>query len=201
MEGYSHAAVPDRGQPGCQRCPGRAASVVELVRESVPSPYRSNGGYRRRGVCGRVRLGLRRRGPVVSLPSAGIVVPMSIASPLEPPSAAGATSTALEDPRTRALDPVLARLVLAGRISADAAVRAMAMAQDERKSLAAMVTSLQLISGQDWAEAVARHYEFQLVAAEDMPREPLFADTISPRFMRLSAILPILASDTYFLLA
>ena len=66
---------------------------------------------------------------------------MSTASPFEP-RAARAGSTALEDPRTRQLDPVLARLVLAGRISADAAVRATATAQEQRQSLAAAVTSL-----------------------------------------------------------
>ena len=66
---------------------------------------------------------------------------MSTASPLEP-RAPRAASTALEDPRTRQLDPVLARLVLAGRISADAAVRATATAQEQRQSLAAAVTSL-----------------------------------------------------------
>ena len=58
---------------------------------------------------------------------------------------------------------MLARLVLAGRISADAAVRATATAQEQRQSLAAAVTSLGLITSRDWAEAVARHYDFELV--------------------------------------
>ena len=71
---------------------------------------------------------------------------------------------------------MLARLVLAGRISADAAVRATATAQEQRQSLAAAVTSLGLITSRDWAEAVARHYDFELVGADDMPREPLLAD-------------------------
>lgn len=119
---------------------------------------------------------------------------MSTASPLEP-QAARSASTALEDPRTRQLDPVLARLVLAGRISADAAVRATATAQEQRQSLAAAVTSLGLISSRDWAEAVARHYDFELVVGEAFPREPLLADGISPRFLRHTAVLPVRASE------
>ena len=104
-------------------------------------------------------------------------------------------STALEDPRTRHLDPVLARLVLAGRISADAAVRATTTAQEQRQSLAAAVTSLGLITSRDWAEAVARHYDFELVAADDLPREPLLADLVSPRFLKHTAVLPVRATD------
>lgn len=119
---------------------------------------------------------------------------MSTASPLEP-RAARAGSTALEDPRTRQLDPVLARLVLAGRISADAAVRATTTAQEQRQSLAAAVTSLGLITSRDWAEAVATHYDFEMVGAEEMPREPLLADRISPRFLRHTAVLPVRATD------
>ena len=119
---------------------------------------------------------------------------MSTASPLEP-AAPRATSTALEDPRTRQLDPVLARLVLAGRISADAAVRAATTAQEQRHSLAATVTSLGLIASREWAEAVARHYEFELVGPDDMPREPLLADRISPRFLRHTAVLPVRATE------
>lgn len=114
---------------------------------------------------------------------------MSIASPLESPRRG--TSTALEDPRTRQLDPVLARLVLAGRVSADAAVRAMAMAQEQRQGMAATVTGLGLTTSQEWAEAVAQHYEFELVPAEGLPKEPLLADLLSPRFVRHAAILPI----------
>lgn len=119
---------------------------------------------------------------------------MSMASPLEP-QATRSSSTALEDPRTRQLDPVLARLVLAGRISADAAVRATATAQEQRQSLAAAVTSLGLISSRDWAEAVARHYDFELVSGDSFPREALLADGISPRFLRHTAVLPVRATD------
>ena len=119
---------------------------------------------------------------------------MSTALPFEP-RAARAGSTALEDPRTRQLDPVLARLVLAGRISADAAVRATASAQELRQSLAAAVTSLGLITSRDWAAAVASHYDFEMVAAEELPREPLLADRVSPRFLRHTAVLPVRATD------
>jgi general secretion pathway protein E len=116
---------------------------------------------------------------------------MSMAFTLEQPATRGASTSALEDPRIRQLDPVLARLVLAGRISADAAVRAMAMAQEQRQSLAAMVTSLGLISSQDWAQAVATHYDFELVPGDDLPREPLLADLLSPRFLRHAGVLPV----------
>ncbi len=119
---------------------------------------------------------------------------MSIASPLEPPPARP-TSTALEDPRTRQLDPVLARLVMTGRISADAAVRATATALEQRQSLAAAVTGLGLITSQDWAEAVARHYDFEMAGPDDLPRELPLADQISPRFLRHAAVLPIRASE------
>ena len=90
---------------------------------------------------------------------------------------------------------MLARLVLAGRISADAAVRATATAQEQRQSLAAAVTSLGLISSRDWAEAVATHYDFELVGGDELPREPLLADGISPRFLRHTAVLPVRATD------
>src|SRR5688500_2516406 len=113
---------------------------------------------------------------------------MSTASPLESRAPRNA-STALEDPRTRQLDPVLARLVRAGRISADAAVRATTTAQEQRQSLAAAVTSLGLITSRDWAEAVARHYDFELVGPDDLPREPLLAEQISPRFLKHTAVL------------
>jgi general secretion pathway protein E len=119
---------------------------------------------------------------------------MSMAYTLEQPTARGTGSTALEDPRTRQLDPVLARLVLAGRISVEAAARAMAMAQEQRQGLAAIVTSLGLITSQDWAEAIAHHYDIELVTADDLPREPLFADLVSPRFLRNAGVLPVRAT-------
>src|SRR4051794_27413552 len=122
------------------------------------------------------------------------LVSMSTALPLQP-RATGAASTALEDPRTRQLDPVLARMVLAGRISADAALRATVTAQEQRQSLAAAVTSLGLITSRDWAEAVARHYEFELVGGGELPREPLLADRISPRFLRHVAVLSVPGGD------
>ncbi|MFO1071218.1 MAG: GspE/PulE family protein [Geminicoccaceae bacterium] len=114
---------------------------------------------------------------------------MSIASPLEPPRSQG--STALEDPRTRKLDPVLARFVLTGRVSVEAAQRAMASAQEQRQSLAATVTGMGLTTSQEWAEAVAQHYEIELVTADELPKEPLLAELISPRFLRYTAVLPV----------
>lgn len=124
---------------------------------------------------------------------------MSIAHPLEPPRRAA--STALEDPRTRQLDPVLARLVQAGRISVEAAVRAMATAQEQRQSLAATVTGLGLTTSQAWAAAVAEHYAFELVTADELPKEPLLADQLSPRFLRHAAVLPVRADEDEVCLA
>ena len=86
-------------------------------------------------------------------------------------------------------------MVLAGRISADAALRATVSAQEQRQSLAAAVTSLGLITSRDWAEAVARHYEFELVGGDELPREPLLAESISPRFLRHVAVLPVRATE------
>ena len=64
--------------------------------------------------------------------------------------------TALEDPRTAHLDPVLASFVRAGRVGADVAAQAEAQAKAERAPVAAVVGRLGLVSSQDWAEAVAR---------------------------------------------
>ena len=124
---------------------------------------------------------------------------MSIASPLEPPRRQA--STALEDPRTRKLDPVLARFVLSGRVSVEAAQRAMAAAQEQRQSLAATVTGLGLTTSQEWAEAVAQHYEIELVTADELPKEPLLAELISPRFLRYTAVLPVRVEEDEICLA
>ena len=57
------------------------------------------------------------------------------------------------------------------------------------------MTSLGLISSRDWSEAVARHYDFELVSGDSFPREALLADGISPRFLRHTAVLPVRATD------
>ena len=80
--------------------------------------------------------------------------------------------------RTR-VPHVPSRIVLAGRISADAAMRATATAREQRQSLAAAVTSLGLITSRDWAAAVATHYDFEMVDAEGMPRDEAYRMSVT----------------------
>ena len=54
-----------------------------------------------------------------------------------------------------------------------------------------MVGRLGLVSSRDWAEAVAARFGFELVAADDLPREPLLADQLSLRFLRHASVLPV----------
>jgi hypothetical protein len=102
-----------------------------------------------------------------------------------------APGTALEDPRTARLDPVLARFVRAGKVGPEVAAQATAQARATREGVAAVLSRLGLVPGREWAEAVAEHHGLQLVAAEEFPKEPLLAGEISARFLRHAAVLPV----------
>lgn len=98
---------------------------------------------------------------------------------------------ALVDPRTAGLDPVLAGLVSAGRLGAEVAAGVAAQARAEREGVAAVLARLGLLSGRDWAQAVATHHGLDLVAAEDLPRDPVLPGELQPRFLRHAAVLPV----------
>ena len=104
---------------------------------------------------------------------------------------ARATGTALEDPRTARLDPVLARFVRAGKVAPEVAAQATAQAQATREAVAAVLARLGLVAGPEWAQAVAAHHGLELVPAEEFPKEPLLAGEISARFLRHAAVLPV----------
>ncbi|HEX8375083.1 MAG TPA: hypothetical protein VF606_07875, partial [Geminicoccaceae bacterium] len=76
---------------------------------------------------------------------------------------ARATGTALEDPRTARLDPVLARFVRAGKVAPEVAAQATAQAQATREGVAAVLARLGLVAGGEWAQAVAAHHGLELV--------------------------------------
>ena len=83
----------------------------------------------------------------------------TLAKALNTPEGTGAPDGALEDPRFARLDPVLARLVQAGRLRIEAAAQTMALAEAQRQGLAAAVAATALMTSQDWATAVAHHYD------------------------------------------
>ncbi len=103
--------------------------------------------------------------------------------------------TALEDPRTAHLDPVLASFVRAGRVGAEVAAQAEAQAKAERAPVAAVVGRLGLVSSQDWAEAVAARFGLERVTADDLPKEPILTDQLSVRFLRHASVLPVEVRD------
>jgi general secretion pathway protein E len=110
--------------------------------------------------------------------------------------------TMLQDPRTARLDPVLARLVRAGRLKAEVAAEVAAQAEAQREPLAAALARLGLVAGREWAEHVAAEFGLALVAADELPKEPLLpADQLSPRFLRHAAVLPVSAEPGRVVLA
>jgi general secretion pathway protein E len=99
--------------------------------------------------------------------------------------------TMLEDPRAARLDPVLARLVRAGRLKAEVAAEVEAQARARREPLAAAVARLGLVSNREWAEEVAAQFGLALLSADELPKEPVLADQLSARFLRHAAVLPV----------
>jgi general secretion pathway protein E len=99
--------------------------------------------------------------------------------------------TALEDARTAQLQPALAGLVRGGRVSIDTALQADEMAKAQNEPLGAVLARLGAVSSQDWAKSVASELGLETVGPDDLPREPLLTDQVSPRFQRHAAVLPV----------
>ena len=78
-----------------------------------------------------------------------------------------------------------------GLLTAEAAARARVAAQESGERLATVLTRLGLITEAQLANALAEVTGLAVLAASDLPRQPISIDAISPAFMRENRALPV----------
>ncbi len=96
--------------------------------------------------------------------------------------------------------PLLAQLKRAGRDAATIA-RAERAAAASGETLVRVLLKLGLISERELAEALAAAYDLELLRADAFPDEPLFEDSLSPRFLADEGALPIREEDGHVVVA
>ncbi len=96
----------------------------------------------------------------------------------------------LEDPESyeRALG---ARLIEAGKLEHSGLERALKLRAESGERLSALLTKLGLVSERDLAEAIAEELDLPLIGAREFPEAPLYAERLSPRFLREAQVLPV----------
>ncbi len=90
--------------------------------------------------------------------------------------------------------PLLAQLRRSGRDTATIA-RAERAAAASGETVVRVLLKLGLISERDLAEALAAAYGLELLRADAFPDDPLFEDSLSPRFLTDEGVLPIREED------
>lgn len=76
-------------------------------------------------------------------------------------------------------------------VTAETLARASAVQQESGERLDAVLTRLGLVSEQALAEAIAAASGLRLASADDFPAEPVEAQALSPRFLRVARIVPL----------
>ncbi len=96
----------------------------------------------------------------------------------------------LEDPEgyERALG---ARLIEAGKLERSGLERALKLRAESGERLSALLAKLGLVSERDLAEAIAGELDLPLIGAREFPEAPLYAERLSPRFLREAQVLPV----------
>ncbi len=83
------------------------------------------------------------------------------------------------------------RLISAGKLERGGLARALKLRGESGERLAALLAKLGLVSERDLAEAIAAELDLPLVGAREFPESPLYAERLSPRFLREALVLPI----------
>lgn len=100
------------------------------------------------------------------------------------------------------LDTALAgQLIALKRLTPEVAARAQRIAAEQGEPLGAALIKLGLVGERELAEVYAQTFRLPLALPEDYPEAPLFEDRLSPRFLRQSRLLPILAAPTHVVVA
>ncbi len=85
------------------------------------------------------------------------------------------------------------RLIAAGKLERGGLERALKLRTESGERLAALLAKLGLVSERDLAEAIAAELDLPLIGAREFPESPLYAERLSPRFLREAQVLPIAA--------
>ncbi|MCH9012958.1 MAG: type II secretion system ATPase GspE [Proteobacteria bacterium] len=84
-----------------------------------------------------------------------------------------------------------ARLIEAGKLEPAGLERALKLRAESGERLSALLPKLGLVSERDLAEAVAAELDLPLIGAREFPEAALYAERLSPRFLREAQVLPI----------
>ena len=83
------------------------------------------------------------------------------------------------------------RLIAAGKLERSGLERALKLRAESGERLAGLLAKLGLVSERDLAEAIAGELDLPLIGAREFPETPLYAERLSPRFLREAQVLPI----------
>jgi general secretion pathway protein E len=83
------------------------------------------------------------------------------------------------------------RLIAAGKLERSGLERALKLRAESGERLAGLLAKLGLVSERDLAEAIAGELDLPLIDAREFPENPLYAERLSPRFLREAQVLPI----------
>jgi general secretion pathway protein E len=89
------------------------------------------------------------------------------------------------------LNSVAEALARAGKLPPSALERARRVSRETGESLDAALTKLGLVSDADLANAIAQTAGLERVGDKDFPREPLFEEQLSVRFLRQAQAIPV----------
>jgi len=87
------------------------------------------------------------------------------------------------------------RLLAEGRIEESALDRARRVAASTGEGLPEVLLKLGLLGERDLARTLAEVHACPLLGPDDFPAEPLYADKLSPRFLREARVLPVAESE------
>ncbi|SDG51204.1 type II secretion system protein E (GspE) [Limimonas halophila] len=88
-------------------------------------------------------------------------------------------------------DQLAGRLLAAGRIEESALDRARRVAGSSGEGLPEVLLKLGLLGERDLARTLAEVHDCPLLGPDDFPAAPLYADKLSPRFLREARVLPV----------
>ena len=93
------------------------------------------------------------------------------------------------------MDLILTRLVETGRLSAADVARVREQAAMSSEPLPALLAKNGLMTPASFARAMSELYDFELISSEALPKEPLFAGQLAPRFLEANRALPVRHDD------
>ncbi len=188
------ALPPERDEPEPllnQESPVRGSP--ELLSEGLIGDEVPRGGNHGspEGIC----MGMGSAPLQVATPAGSVAVQEAVApdgqSVDEVDGAAVSTTGPVPPPLPTAADRVIAHLQDSGRLNHNDLQRARRLAEEGSDSLIRMLVRLGLVSERDMAEAMAEVLELEVVEPEAFPSEFVASETLSPRFLKDSKVLPL----------